>query len=170
MSDSVLVQVASGLATALEIERDAGNFELGDFDVDWDWEGRVEDQDLTDNDLHVRVVVPRRYDEVTRFARDSLQYTATYDIDIRQKLGVSHQNTRQEIDKEELKPLSRLVEQIHEYFFSSPRPIDSIDAEWIDERDEVPKKSEILIAYSVKYLREQRQFYGVCREVFQVTV
>jgi len=169
MADSKIVQVAEGLAAAIETERAAGNFELTNFEVEWDFEGRVKDQQLTDTDLHVRVIIPRRYDSIDRFSRTDLQYTASYDIDVRERLGIANQGAENDIDKLRLKKLSRLVEQIHEFFHSNPRPIASIDAEWIDERKGLPK-SQILIAYSVKYLREQRQFYGVCREVFQVTL
>jgi hypothetical protein len=168
MSDAKIVDVAEGLATALETARDASDFETTSFDVEWDFEGRNKDKELTDNDLHVRVIVPK--EEIAyRHDRTELSYVATYDIDVRQKLGVANQGSGRTIEKEELKALVRLVEQIHEYFWLNPRPIDSIDAEWIDKRDGIKETSRILVPYSPHYLRDYRQFFGVCREVFEVT-
>ncbi len=175
MTDSILVSVAKAIAEQLETRRKAGDFEVSTFVTEWDFEGRVADEELTDDKLHVRVIVPRRWEHVGRADRSSLEYVAAWDIDVRQKLGIAAQDSTQAIEKDVLVKLTRLVEQLHEFFWGtlSEARLELTDhsmvAEWIDERDGIKKQSEILVAYSTKYLREQRQFYGICREVFEVT-
>jgi len=175
MADSILVSVAKAIVEELETRRKAGDFEISEFVTEWDFEGRLDDRELTDDDLHVRVIVPRRWDRIQRDDRSSLEYIAAWDIDVHQKLGIAQQDSTQAIERDELVRLTRLVEQIHEFFWGTlgEAYLELTDhnknADWLDRRDGIEKQSEVLVAYSERYLREYRQFYGICRELFQVT-
>ena len=171
MSDSTLVDTAIAIATALEVSRAASYFVTDVFDVDWDFENRTADKGLSDSDLHVRVIVPRNYVEISRLDRGSLQYWAAFDVDVRQKLTTSNQGADQAITKARLQVLSQLTEEIHKWFYvlehlTTPN---SRDALWWEAPSEVSDQSRILVAYSTKYLRETRQWYSCCRELFQIT-
>ena len=66
------------------------------------------------------------------------------------------------------------LEQVHDYFrtMSERRIVVAslgIVAEWIVEREGIKKKSEILAAYSITHLRKNAQYYGCCREVFEIS-
>lgn len=175
MPKSILCAAAEQIAAAIDTQRKAGGFAVSEFVTEWDFEGRVKDQELSDDDLHVRVIVPRKYDQIEREDKNTLSYSASFDVDVRQKLGTSKQTSSQDIEVNELDVLVRLVEQIHAFFSLTLNEArvelasHSMWAEWIDQRDGVPGRSQVLIAYSVKYLRERRQFYAVCRELFEVT-
>ena len=166
----ILTTVSQAIVDTIETSRLAGGFTIGDFITDWDFEGRVKDVELTDNRVHVRVVVPRRWDVARRVDRGTtLEYIAAWDIDIRQKLGVVAQGADSDIERDRIRDLVALVEEIHLLMHTSLPTDDTFDLQWLAEYNDSTKQSEILVAYSTKYLRENRHFYGVCREVFQVT-
>jgi hypothetical protein len=170
MADAILVSLAKAVATALQ----AATFDLTVPDIDWDLEGRTPEE-LTDDTFKIVCNVPKRFDAVARVDRDSLGYVASVDIDILRKFSVSAEDYSQAIDRDELSAMIRLTEQVHQYFHDalSEKRLTLADhgliAEWIDERDGVQKKSEVLIAYHPKFLTDLRQYCGVCREVFELT-
>jgi len=178
MADSILVDLSESIVAALITARDAGTFDtFDDFSITWDFEGRVKDSELSDDDLHVRVIVPRKYARVRPYDRAALEYIAAWDIDIRKRLGAITQDRNLDADRDICTQLSRLVEQIHGFFLTATDDggalrrltAGTLNGRWISEDEDIPEMSEILVAYSVKYLRDQRQFYGCCREVFCVS-
>lgn len=176
MSDSLLVATSKAIRDAIEAERirEGGGFAVNSFLLDFDFDGREKDLAPKENQVHVRVIVPRRWDTIDRFDRSSLHYVGAFDIDVRKKLGPASQEPKTCLAEQgELSTLTRLVEQIHGMFWDQticvyPAGYEYV-AEWIPSRSGVPKSSEILVAYSTKLLREQRLFYGCCREIFELT-
>jgi len=176
VTDAILVDVAKRIANAIEAQRVGAGFEIVDFETSWGFDGREKDIDIPEGPVLVRVVVPRTFDQVVMKTRTELSHVASWDIDVRQKLGIVSQDpSDQELDRDHISKLTRLVEQIHEFFHDtlSEHRFQLQDhqtkyAEWIGERDDLPEGSRVLVAYSIKHLT-QRQFYGCCREVFEVT-
>ncbi|MBC8869198.1 MAG: hypothetical protein H8E44_07260 [Planctomycetes bacterium] len=170
MADPVIVDVAEAMVAAIETERDADGFETAGFEPDWDFAGRAASNELQDNDIHVTVFVPRKYELIDRVSRTELEYVVKMEIDIRQKLGQSSQNEKGEIDRDELRLLSMLTEQIHVLFFTNQRlTAGSNNALWIPTYEGISAVSEIATVGSFRDVRETREFYGLCFEVFQVT-
>lgn len=175
MADAILVEAATQIAAAIEAARADDAFELSDFSVEWDFEFRQNDLELTEETSVCRVIVPTKWDDIDRKTRDSLTWVASFDIDVRRKFrGADY--TAGLIGKTTLSQHVRLVEQIHEYFEStlSESRITLASAgligEWIPTRDGIKQQSGVLVSYSPKFLRETRQYYGVAREVFEFTV
>lgn len=160
---SILVETATAIAAALT----ANTFAYGDFTAEWDYEHRLSDASLVSEQLDVRVLIPRKFDEAVRFTRSEMRYAAGYDIDIRYKFGRDSQEVDSpNIPKAKLAELSLLVEDIHQFFFDNPRIGTDLDIVWAGPDNEVGVESKILLAYAPKHLREQRIFYAVCREYF----
>jgi hypothetical protein len=171
MADAILVSLTKAVDTAMK----AATWEIGEPDIDWDFEGRIADFQPDEGKVYLRSIVPKKFDQINRESRTELGYVATVDVDVRSALGVSQQGNDQAITRDELTRLIRFAEQVHTYFQAtlSEARLTLADhgliAEWIDEREGVTKKSELLVSYSPKFLRENRQFYAVCREVFELT-
>jgi hypothetical protein len=169
LADSILVALTKAVATALS----AATFDIGTVDVGWDFDGRDNNARIEEGALKVTAVVPKRFIEANRESRTELGYVAAVDIDITKGMAQADEATDQTIHKDELTALTRLTEQVHQFFqktLSEARLTladQGLIAEWIDERD--GNKSEILLGYSEKYLQEAHQYYGVCREVFELT-
>jgi len=187
MADSILVATCKQMVDAINAHRQGGYFELSDFVCDWEFSGRAElratgstvpeDWLLKDGRLHVRVMVPRRYEQVeheTRWSGD-VGWVAAFDIDVRQKFGETSQDGEQLIEREALDQRVHFLEQLHAYFSETleERRLELAQhemwAEWCDVRDGVKKQSEVLLTYSPKHLREHRQYYGILREIFEIT-
>jgi hypothetical protein len=176
MADSILVATAKGIVSALETERDSGSgFNGINFSVDWDFLGREHDEELEEDATQVKVFVPREYDEALPQDRTGLAYVATFDVELRRKIGTAGQDQDQQAERDDLSGLVRMLETIHAYFLGtlSERRITLTDlgmiAEWIGERSEVAASSKIVHAYSVERLAQHREYYGLCREVFEIT-
>jgi len=167
---SILTTVSQQIVDAIETKRKAGSFTVSEFICDWDFEGREDDAELTDNRVHVRVVVPRKWERAERIDRgNSLEYIGVWDIDVRQKLGIVSQNSESTLERDRLADLVALVEEIHAMMLTDQPDDGTYYLQWLAGDDDSPKQSEILHSYSIHHLRKHRQFYGVCREVFQVT-
>jgi len=174
--DSLLVSTTKAVKSLIEAEfcQDDLDLAVTDFLLDWDFDGRDKDIAPREDRPHVRCIVPRRWDQIDRFDRNSLRFVGSFDIDIRKKLGpLSQEPTTCLAELNELSRLTRLVEQLHTMFWTRASRIYpegyEYAAEWTAGKAEVPGQSQILVAYSVKLLREQRLFYGCCREVFELT-
>ena len=175
-TDSLLVATTKAIQSLIQAEfcQTTPNLAVTDFLLDWDFDGRDKDIAPREGQTHVRVIVPRRWEEIDRFDRSSLRYVGAFDIDVRKKLGPLSQEPKTCLaELDELSRLTRLVEQLHVMFWTRAVKLYpsgyEYAAEWIDSRSGVGRKSEILVAYSVKLLREQRLFYGCCREIFELT-
>jgi len=166
---AILIDVAEAIVAAIEAKRQASDYVRNDFLTDWDFESRAPDTELTDNDLHVRVIVPNRFEQIERNTKAALEWWASFFIDVRQKLGPLQQDTDQTADRDNLADLVELVEQIHLTFFASPWLTSTRNIEWVPSHDTIDKRSEIQLAYSADYLREDRLFYGCLKELFHVT-
>ena len=172
----ILTTVSQQITDAIESYRQCGGFVINDFVCDWDFEGRRKDEELTDpttgkpdNRLHVRVVVPRKWEIARRVSQTELEHIGAWYIDVRQKLGTASQGADGEIERDRLTNLVELVEQIHWMFLTDPPADYPYDLQWLAEDSETSVQSEVFVAYSLEELRK-RMFYGICREVFQVTV
>ena len=166
----ILTTITKNIADRIDGLRQGAWFTLNDFRTEWDFEGRTKDTELTDNRLHVRVIVPRKWQNARRIDRSgNLEYIGAFDIDIRQKLGVAAQGSDSDIERDRLVDLVSLVEELHLSMHQLPPADGAYNLQWLAEYDDTKQQSEVFVAYSTKYLREQRQFYGVCRELFQVT-
>jgi hypothetical protein len=172
--DGLLVSLAKAIEAAIEAERTSGDgFEVNDFLLDWEWGGRAEEE-LKEGSVFVRVVVPPSY--VFAELQDragTWNYGAAMALEIRSKIGPVYQEADDATpERERLSALSRLVEELHEFFPSklTERSITLTDhsktAEWVDERDQL--KSEINVLGAVKRLHENRTFLGVLTEAFDI--
>jgi hypothetical protein len=176
MKDSLLVSTTKAIRSLIEAElcRDDLDLAVTDFLLDWDFDGRDKDLMPREDRPHVRCIVPRRWEDIDRFDRTSLKYVGVFDIDVKKKLGPLSQEPKTCLaELDELSRLTRLVEQVHTLFWTRQIKLFPAGyeyaAEWVPSRSGVSSSSEILVAYSVKLLREQRLFYGCCREVFELT-
>ncbi len=176
---SLLANVGKAIATALETARKAGTFGIDEFVTDWDFEGRRGPDDLPDENLHVTVIVPQGWESITKVDRDpTWEHVGAFDVDVRRKLGLQEQDAAGEIDRDEIDRYVALVEAVHTFFTTledddedqSRLTIASHGktAEWVDERTGVGEKSRIVFNYSELFLKEARQFFGMCREVFVI--
>ncbi len=176
MADSILVATAKGIVTALETERDSGSgFNGIDFTAEWDFIGREPDEEVDEDETSVKVLVPREYDEALPHDRTNMAYVATFDIELRRKIGAAGQDQDQQAERDDLSGLARMLETIHAFFLGtlSERRITLADlgmiAEWIPERDGITSTSKIMYTYSIERLAQHREYYGLCREVFEIT-
>jgi hypothetical protein len=157
----------------IETRRRAKGFVINDFEVDWDWAGRGEEE-LKEGPVYVRVVVPPNYEYTTLLDRDGhWEHGVICAIEVRSKLAkIWQEPTEAELGKERINTLARLTEELHEFFPSklTERSITLTDhskaAEWVDERDQL--KSEINVLGAVKRLHENRTFLGVLTEAFDI--
>lgn len=183
MADAKLVAVSKGLVDAIQSARNDGTLCLSQFEVDWEIGGRVqlrhagassipEDWILRDDKLQVRVMLPRKYEPAERKDQTSQSWVAAWDIDIRQRLGVSSQDDNQTIDRTRLNELILLTEQIFEAtgpdLDEARVSITDYEAEWIGRRDGIAARSQTLVTCSPLHLG-QRQFYSAIRQVFELT-
>lgn len=170
----MLVSLAKLVVAAIEVKRLADGFEINTFDIDYDWGGRAEEE-LTENDVYVRVVIPPTYTYAVLDDRSgSWAHGVLLAIEIRSKLGIRYQETSdQEIERSRISTLARTVEQLHEFFPSelTARRLTLTDhskiAEWISEREQLT--SSIELVGSVSRLNQNRIFLGVLREAFEIT-
>jgi hypothetical protein len=169
-----MVSLAKLVVAAIEAERVAEGFEINSFDVDYDWGGRAEEE-LTENDVYVRVVIPPTYAYALLDDRSgSWAHGVSLAIEIRSKIGVRFQESRdQEIERSRISTLARTVEQLHEFFPAelTARRLTLADhskiAEWVSERERLT--SAIEVCGSVSRLNQNRMFLGVLREAFEIT-
>jgi len=175
-NDSLLVSTTKAVLALIEAETRRTDTELvvTNFVLDWDFDGRDKDVAPREDRPHVRVIVPRRWEQIDRFDRSSLRYVGAFDIDVRKKLGpLSQEQQTCLAELDELSCLTKLVEQLHGLFYDRSIRLyptgQQYAAEWTAGKAEVPGQSQILVAYSMKLLREQRLFYGCCREIFELT-
>jgi hypothetical protein len=93
-------------------------------------------------------------------------------LEIRSKISPVYQEADDATpERERLSALSRLVEELHEFWLSlTDRRIELTDhsktAEWVDERGELRSRIDLLGA--VKRLRENRTFLGVLTEAWDI--
>jgi len=174
VTDGLLVSLAKAIVAAIEAERSDGDgFAVNDFLLDYEWGGRA-DEELKEGVVFVRVVIPPSY--VFAELQDragTWNYGAAMTLEIRSKISPVYQEASDATpERERLSALSRLVEELHEFF---PRKLTgrsitltdhSKTAEWVDERDAL--KSEIMALGAVKRLRENRTFLGVLTEAFDI--
>lgn len=175
MTDGLLVSLAKAMVDAIETERtDGDGFEVNDFQLDYEWGGRA-DEELREGIVFVRVVIPPSY----VFARwqdraGTWNYGAAMAIEIRSKISPVYQEADDATpERERLSALCRLVEQLHEFF--SPNQTKrsftltehSKVADWTDDTAEL--RSEINVLGAVKRLRENRTFLGVLTEAFDIS-
>ena len=112
MADSLEVIIAKAMVEIIEDERRDGTFAFSEFHTDWEFENRIElrtrgsgipeDWQLKegDNRIHVRAMIPQKPDRTERYARSDsrLSWLTHIDIDVRQRLGTSKQQSDQTID------------------------------------------------------------------------
>jgi hypothetical protein len=123
----------------------------------------------------VRVVIPPSYVFADLQDRSGTwNYGATFAIEIRSKIGPMYQETDDETpERERLSALSRLVEELHEFFPSklTERRLTltdhSKDAEWVSERGTL--RSSINAVGTVERLHQNRTFLGVLTEAFDIS-
>ena len=167
MSDAIFVEIADAVATSL----DAASFDYGDIGtVSAVYESKDPDGDLEQESINVRVIMPQKVHNYTKFDRGRLRTIVACDIDVRFQFGAASQGgSAPAVPDAALRSLSKLVDDIHRHFFdNAPRIGTNNDIEWIDEDDEVSGvDSRILFAYHSHYLRNQRLYYGCCREFFR---
>jgi len=173
VKDGLLVSLAKAMVVAIEAERtDGDGFEVNDFLLDYEWGGRA-DEELREGVVFVRVVIPPSY--VFAELQDragTWNYGAAMALEIRSKISPVYQEADDATpERERLSTLSRLVEELHEFWLSlTDRRIALTDhsktAEWVDERGEL--KSRIDVLGAVKRLRENRTFLGVLTEAFDI--
>ena len=173
MKDGLLVSLAKAMVDAIETERtDGDGFEVNDFLLDYEWGGRA-DEELREGIVFVRVVIPPSY--VFAELQDragTWNYGAAMALEIRSKISPVYQEADDATpERERLSALSRLVEQLHEFWLSlTDRRIELTDhsktAEWVDERGQL--RSQINLLGAVKRLRENRTFLGVLTEAFEI--
>jgi hypothetical protein len=173
--DGLLVSLAKAIEAAIEAERTSGSgFEVNDFLLDWEWGGRAEEE-LKEGAVYVRVVIPPSYVFADLQDRSGTwNYGATFAIEIRSKIGPMYQEADDATpERERLSALSRLVEQLHEFFPTelSERRLTLTDhskeAEWISERGTL--KSSINAVGTVDRLHQNRTFLGVLMEAFEIS-
>ena len=164
---ALLVDIAETIADNLEAARQADTFSRDDFDVAWDFEGRNPLIELSDSDLHVFVFVPFKFEQTGRHDRTKMEFVASCDVIVRQKLGITGQPGAQ-LAKADITALVVLLEEIHIWFRDNARWEGDLDVEWIDDREEYKARSEIVAAYDPFYLNNHRQYYGVMREVLKI--
>ena len=131
-------------------------------------------QRAKEGSVFVRVVVPPSYVFATLQDRaGTWNYGAAMALEIRSKIGPVYQQADDATpERERLSALSRLVEELHEFFPSklTGRSITLTDhskaAEWVDERGQL--RSEINVLGAVKRLHENRTFLGVLTEAFDI--
>jgi hypothetical protein len=174
MSDAILVELAKGIHGAIETRRRARGFVINDFETDWDWAGRGEEE-LKEGPVYVRIVVPPKYEYTELLDRDAhWVHGIQYAIEVRSKIAkIWQEPDGEELGKERINTLARLTEELHEFFpgqlddrrlFLSDR---SKWAEWIDDRE--PLRSSIHTLATVERLQHHRTFLGVLMEAFEVT-
>jgi len=174
MSDAILVELAKGIHSAIETRRRARGFIINDFEADWDWAGRGEEE-LKEGPVYVRVVVPPKYEYATLLDRDGhWEHGVIFAIEVRSKLAkIWQEPIEAEVGKERINTLARLTEELHEFFPAhlTDRGLYLTDrgkwAEWIDERETL--RSSILTLATVERLQHYRMFLGVLMEAFEIT-
>jgi hypothetical protein len=174
VSDSILVSLAKGIYAAIEARRRLLGFVINDFETDWEFGGRGEEE-LTEGPVYVRVVVPPTYVYATLNDRDgSWEHGAQLAIEVRSKLArIWQEPDGAELAKERISVLARLTEQLHEFFPGqlTDRRIWLSDhdrwAEWVDERGQL--RSSISTVATVERLQNHRMFLGVLLEAFEIT-
>ena len=174
MSDSILVALAKGIHSAIETRRRARGFVINDFETDWDWGGRAEEE-LKEGPVYVRVVVPPKYEYTELLDRaGSREHGVIMAIEVRSKIAKIWQEPNgEELGKERINTLARLTEELHEFFPSqlTDRRLFLSDrskwAEWIDDRS--PLRSSIHTVATVERLQNHRTFLGVLMEAFEIT-
>ena len=124
-----------------------------------DWELPLDD-DAAD-DLRVDVV-PVNNPETELESRGQVNYKVAAEIVVRKKLNVSEQDpTTGRIELAEIDALVALVLEIHQFFLSA-RLASYDSASW--------DKTEVRAAYIPKHLRQHRQFTGIVRVTFDVSL
>ena len=174
MSDSILVTLAKGIEAAIETRRRARGFVINDFQADWDFGGRGEEE-LTEGPVYVRVVVPPTYVYASLDDRaGEWNLGAVLAIEVRCKLAKIWQEPEgAELAKDRISQLARLTEELHEFFPAqlTARRLWLADhsrwAEWVDERGTL--RSSINTVATVERLQNHRMFLGVLMEAFEIT-
>jgi len=175
---ALLVQTTKGIEAALKTARDADAFDPLMPQISWDFDGRQSETQIVQSlQLLLRVIVPRNFEQWQQQTRGDMSRVAAFDIDVRKKLHRQDRTQEGEISRDELEELIDLVEKVHEWCADtlSERRVEiscrgqNYAAEWIPRRDDVAAQSGVLVSYSPEFLREHGQFFGVCREVFEIT-
>ena len=183
MADSILTAAAKKIMLAIQTARDASpsSFELATFDLDYDYDGRIVEGELTEGKTYVTVIVPQRYLYVGRVDRFQLGRVAAFDVDIRQKFSTGAHASASIVEKQQIDRVIRLGEQIHSLWETLEKAgtwltltDHGLIGEWIAaERslEAVPdsQKSNHLATYVEEILSSERIIYGICREVFLFT-
>jgi len=176
--DSLLVSLAKAITAAIEAERASElpgrGFVVNDFHLDYEWGGRA-DEELKEGIVFVRVVIPPSY--VFAELQDragTWNYGAAMALEIRSKIGTVYQEAEDATpEKDRLSALSRLVEELHEFFplRLTERSLTLTDhsktAEWVDERGQL--RSSINALGTVERLHQNRTFLGVLTEAFEIS-
>ena len=174
MSDSILVSLAKGIEAAIETRRRARGFVINNFETDWEFGGRAEEE-ITEGPVYVRVVVPVTYAYARLDDRSgSWDLGAMFAIEVRSKLAkIWQEPDGAELTKDRISELGRLTEELHEFF---PGQLDERRiwlsdhnrwAEWVDERGTL--QSRIDTVATVERLQTHRMFLGVLMEAFEIT-
>jgi hypothetical protein len=174
MSDAILVSLAKGIEAAIETRRRARGFTINNFETDWDFGGRGEEE-LTEGPVYVRVVVPPTYVYASLDDRSGeWNLGAMFAVEVRSKLAkIWQEPDGAELAKDRISTLARLTEQVHEFFPGqlNERRIWLSDhsrwAEWVDERGTL--RSSINTVATVERLQNHRMFLGVLMEAFEIT-
>ena len=172
---SKLAATAEALAAAIETRRAASGFSTTDFVVTWDFEERRDETVLPEAQTNVRVAVPRAYLSERRISRPyGKAHVAAFDIDVRRRVPMPAVKSAT-TDRDTIDGLTCLVEELNDFCsevldeqrLTITHRGTSYQAQWMDEADGT--ESKVLVACSTKFLEDQRQFYGVAREVFEIT-
>lgn len=153
----VLEKVATGVTSALAGATFSQTFTAERSYADWEL---PLDDDAAD-DLRVDVV-PVNNPATELEARDQVNYTVAADIVVRKKLNVAEQDpSTGRIELAEIDALVALVLEIHQFFLAA-RLASYDSASW--------DKTEVRAAYIPKHLRQHRQFTGIVRVTFDVSL
>jgi hypothetical protein len=174
VSDSILVSLAKEINDAIEARRRARGFVINNFETDWDFGGRAEEE-LTEGPVYVRVVVPPTYVYASLDDRaGEWNLGAMFAVEVRSKIAkIWQEPDGAELAKERISELGRLTEELHEFFPGqlTDRRLWLSDhnrwAEWVDERGQL--RSSINAVATVERLQNHRMFLGVLMEAFEIT-
>ena len=146
MADAILVAAAKAVYDAID-----GH----DFGIEFDLERSYADWELErDQEMPLRVdVVPFRHSKIELASRAGITYEVEVDIAVRMSFGQDSQGAGGRIPNEEIDPLVKLVEDIHEFFVKEI--VGSGDQPWI--------ASVIRAPFVPQHLRNLRQFTGLVR-------
>lgn len=165
MADATLIDIAEAITKELNGAA-AGTFDRG-FTAVWsfgDWAIGLEDL----NKLHVDVVpVSGR---LTMLSKAKWLYTCSVEVGVRERFADDNiDQPTGKLNRDALKVLVRLTEQIGQYFAATSRRLaDMTGAVWLPGGEGGGSGSDFRVWFVPEHLKELSQFTGIVRLVYGV--